>query len=36
MFFFGTSLKQNYDPNDKDKAMEAIVKDVEKMYGYRS
>jgi hypothetical protein len=36
MFFFGTSLKQNYDPNDKDKAMEAIVKDVEKMYGYKS
>jgi hypothetical protein len=36
MFFFGTSLKQSYDPNDKDKVMEAIVKDVEKMYGYRS
>lgn len=34
MFFFGTSLKQSYDPNDKDKVMEAIVKDVEKMYGY--
>ena len=36
LFFFGTSLKQNYDPNDKDKVMEVIVKDVEKMYGYRS
>ena len=36
LFFFGTSLKQNYDPLDKDKVMEAIVKDVEKMYGYGS
>ena len=36
LFFFGTSLKQNYDPADKDKAMESIVKDVEKMYGYKS
>ncbi len=34
MFFFGTSLKQNYDPLNKDKVMESIVKDVEKMYGY--
>jgi hypothetical protein len=36
LFFFGTSLKQAYNPQDKDKEMEAIVKDVEKMYGYRS
>ena len=36
LFFFGTSLKQSYDPIEKDKAMEAIVKDVEKMYGYKS
>jgi len=35
-FVFGTSLKQSYDPADKDKAIEAIVKDVERMYGYHS
>jgi hypothetical protein len=35
-FVFGTSLKQNYDANGKDADMEKIVKDVEKMYGYRS
>jgi len=35
-FVFGSSLKQNYDPNGTDKVMEAIVKDVEKMYGYKS
>jgi hypothetical protein len=34
-FFFGTSLKQNYEPQGKDRDMEAIVKDVEKMYGYK-
>jgi hypothetical protein len=33
-FVFGSSLKQNYDPVEKDKMMEAIVKDVERMYGY--
>jgi len=32
---FGSSLKQNYDPNGDDKAMESIVQDVEKMYGVR-
>ena len=32
---FGTNLKQNYDANGKDKVIEIIVKDVEKMYGYR-
>ena len=35
LFFFGTSLKQNYDALKTDKLMESIVKDVEKMYGYR-
>ena len=32
---FGSNLKQNYDPGGKDLDMEKIVKDVEKMYGYR-
>ena len=35
-FFFGTSLKQNYDGRGADKDIEAIVRDVEKMYGYKS
>ncbi len=30
---FGSNLRQNYDPTDKDKMMEMIVNDVEKMYG---
>lgn len=34
-YIFGSSLKQNYDANNEDKVMEAIVKDVERMYGYR-
>lgn len=33
---FGSSLKQNYDPTDKDQAIEIIVRDVERMYGHRS
>ena len=33
---FGSNLKQNYDPVVKDKAMESIVQDVERMYGLRS
>lgn len=33
---FGTSLKQGYDPANKDRDMEKIVQDVERMYGYRS
>ncbi|MCW3107863.1 MAG: hypothetical protein JWQ09_2369 [Segetibacter sp.] len=33
---FGSNLKQNYDPVEKDKAIEIIVKDVERMYGHRS
>lgn len=32
----GTNLKQNYNAQGADKDLEAIVKDVEKMYGYRS
>jgi hypothetical protein len=32
----GTNLKQNYDANGNDKELEVIVKDIEKMYGYRS
>lgn len=33
---FGSNLKQNYEPAGKDKDMEGIVKDVERMYGFRS
>jgi hypothetical protein len=32
---FGSNLKQNYDSRGKDMDMEKIVRDVEKMYGYR-
>jgi hypothetical protein len=32
---FGSNLKQTYDPNGNEKAMEIIVKDVERMYGHR-
>lgn len=34
-YVFGSSLRQEYAPRDKDRAMELIVQDVEKMYGYR-
>lgn len=30
---FGSNLKQNYDPVEKDKAIEMIVHDVARMYG---
>lgn len=33
---FGSNLKQNYDPVDKDHPIEVIVQDVERMYGQRS
>jgi hypothetical protein len=33
---FGSNLKQNYDPANKDKPIEVIVEDVERMYGRRS
>ena len=32
---FGSSLKQQYDPNGADRPMETIVQDVERMYGRR-
>lgn len=32
---FGSNLKQSYDAGGNDRDMEKIVKDVEKMYGYR-
>lgn len=35
-FVFGTNLKQAYNPLDKDKDIEIIVVELEKMYGYRS
>jgi hypothetical protein len=31
-FFFGTSLKQPYDANGDDQQIEAIVKEIERMY----
>jgi hypothetical protein len=34
-FVFGTNLKQAYNPNDKDRDIENIVLELEKMYGYR-
>jgi hypothetical protein len=33
---FGSNLKQNYDAIEKDRAIELIVQDVERMYGHRS
>ena len=33
---FGSNLKQNYEPQDKDRPIEIIVQDVERMYGHRS
>ena len=35
-FFFGSSLKQPYDPNGEDAEIESIVKEVQRLYGYRS
>lgn len=32
---FGSNLKQTYDANGNEKAMEYIVRDVERMYGHR-
>ncbi|MDB5192746.1 MAG: hypothetical protein JWQ96_2309 [Segetibacter sp.] len=32
---FGSSLKQAYERDDKDRAIEIIVQDVERMYGHR-
>ena len=35
-FFFGSNLRQPYDKNGDEAEMEQIVKEVERMYGYRS
>ena len=35
-FFFGSNLKQPYDPNGEDAEIEKIVKEVKRMYGYNS
>ena len=34
-FVFGSSLKQQYDPLEADQEIEKIVKEVQKLYGYR-
>jgi len=34
-FVFGSSLKQQYDPLGDDKEIEKIVKEVQKLYGYK-
>ncbi len=35
-FFFGTSLKQEYNGNGDDRDMEKIVLEVQRMYGFKS
>jgi hypothetical protein len=35
-FFFGSNLKQPYDPTGEDAEIEKIVKEVRRMYGYNS
>ena len=35
-FFFGTSLKQPYEPKGDDAEIEKIVQEVQRMYGFRS
>ena len=35
-FIFGSSLRQPYDPNGEDAEIESIVKEVQRLYGYRS
>lgn len=35
-FFFGSNLKQPYDPKGEDAEIEAIVKEVRRLYGYNS
>lgn len=35
-FFFGSNLKQPYDPKGEDAEMEKIVKEVKRMYGHNS
>ena len=33
-FFFGSNLKQPYDPKGEDAEIESIVREVQRMYGY--
>jgi hypothetical protein len=33
-FVFGSNLKQAYDPAGKERDIESIVRDVQRMYGY--
>jgi len=35
-FFFGSNLKQPYDPKGEDAEIERIVKEVRRLYGYRT
>lgn len=35
-FVFGSNLKQPYDPKGEDAEIEGIVKEVQRMYGFRS
>ena len=35
-FVFGSNLKQPYDANGEDKELESIVREVQRMYGFRS
>lgn len=35
-FFFGSNLKQPYDPKGEDAEIEGIVKEVRRLYGYRT
>lgn len=35
-FIFGSSLKQKYEPNGEDQQIEIFVKEVRKLYGYKS
>lgn len=34
-FFFNSNLKQSYDAANDDKVIESLVKEVQRMYGYR-
>jgi hypothetical protein len=34
-FFFGSNLKQSYDPAHEDQTIEGIVREVERIYGRR-
>jgi len=34
-FFFNSNLKQPYNPEDEDAVVEKLVKEVQRMYGYR-